>query len=47
MKNKKTWVIEKAKGDIFIKSIFAVVFIIYIIYRLGYAIGKFLAFIGF
>ncbi len=47
MKNTKTWVIKRTKRDVFIKNIFAVVFVIYIIYRLGYAIGKFLALIGF
>lgn len=44
-KNTKTWVIVRTKSAAFTDKMF-VVFAIYIIYRLGYATGTFLAFMG-
>lgn len=45
-RNTKGWLNTGTKREAFVKKMLAVVLTIYIIYRLGYAIGTFLAYIG-
>lgn len=43
----KAWLNTGTKNEVFVKKIFIVLVTIYIIYRLGYGVGMFLAHIGF
>ena len=44
-RNTKDWFNTGTKREVFVKKMLAVVFTIYFIYRLGYAIGTFLVYI--